>query len=94
MRKALRENDIESTWMLFQTLSNLKKEFQLLSSKTMINFVKYFERNPEDIPQNVEKLLTMCEKIKRLSDEQSTEDLIRVLQKYGHHAKTTTMNHS
>lgn len=91
-RKILRENDIDSVWNILNGLTGLPKYNKFLSNKTIATFAKYFEKNPKDIPINVEKLLTFCGKLEVLLDETTIKHFINVLHKNGHHAEHTNIN--
>lgn len=57
-RKVLRENDIDSVWNVMNGLTRLPKHYQYLSNRTIGAFVKYFGKNPKDIPKYFEKLMS------------------------------------
>lgn len=88
VQKALHENDIESA------LNSMNKCYPILSSKTLIAFVKYFDRNPEDIPQHVDKLLSSCELVEQWFLEAATQQFIQLLRRHGHHADINAANYS
>lgn len=94
IRKSLRENEFDLVRLLLNRITGLKKEYQHLSNKTIISFVKYFERYPDQISQNIEKMFITCEKTNKLFDEKSTQELRRLLSKHGHHAHITTIDYS
>lgn len=93
-RKTLRDNDIESAWKILGNLTHMHKQHQHFSSKTIVAFAKYFERNPTAIPHHAEQLLTFCEKLQILFDEPTVRELTNTLQICNHHAKFTNVDYS
>lgn len=92
IRKILREREIDLVWDPMEKLAHLKDKF--LAGKTVLSFAKYFQAKPTDIPKNLEKLLSVCERIEKVFDEESARELARVLQRSGHHAKITNIDHT
>ncbi|XP_031623922.1 uncharacterized protein LOC116341153 isoform X2 [Contarinia nasturtii] len=48
--------------------------------------------NPTCIPSNTDKLFSLCEKLNMQFNEPSIKELVNVLERHGHHAKTTNIN--
>lgn len=94
IRKILREREIDLVWDQMEKLTHLKDKFQQLARKTVVSFAKYFQAKPKEIPNSLDKLLTVCERIEKVFDEESARELAKVLQKSGHHAKITNIDHT
>lgn len=88
IRKSISENEIDLGWSL---LTKLQKGLQ---NNTIIAFINYFDRNPADIPQNVERLLTACEKFKKVFNESSAQALTELLHKHGYHVDLSTTDYT
>lgn len=92
IRKALRENEIDLVWNLLEKIASVPKHYQYFASKTFLNLVKTLASHPQSIPENMETIFSICERIELVLDEDCATELTRVLQKSGYHAKITTMD--
>ncbi|XP_031624091.1 mitochondrial ribonuclease P catalytic subunit-like [Contarinia nasturtii] len=92
-QKAIHENDIDLAWNILHRLTNLSHDHRL-TTKTITAFAEYFDENPTRISTHAGKLFFLCEKLKMLFNEPSIKELVDVLERHGHHAKTTNINFS
>lgn len=92
IRKILSEEEINLVWDQMEKLTH--QNDKLIDGKTLSSFVKYFQAKPQDIPKNLDKLLSICERTKKVFDELSARELASVLQRSGHHAKITNIHHT
>lgn len=92
VRKALRENEIGLTWELLEKLSKLSTN--QMTHRTIISFAKYFQKNQKSISTDAEKLLTFCESMENIFNEESIQELTRALQNSKQHAKITNIDYS
>lgn len=90
--KTLRENDIDSVWNLLNGLTGLPQDYQYLPAKTIEAFAKYFDRNPENIPENLDKLLSFCRNLEMVFDKPTLKMLIDALNRHGHCAEISTID--
>lgn len=92
VRKALRENEIDLTWELLEKLSKLGTN--QMAHRTVTSFAKYFQKNPKSVSTDVEKLLTFCQSMENIFNEESIRELTRALQSNKQHAKITNIDYS
>lgn len=92
IRKALRENEIDLVWNLLEQIASVPRHYQYLGSKTFLNLIKTLASHPQSIPENMETIFSICERIEMVLDEDCATELTKVLQKCGYHAKITTID--
>lgn len=94
IRKALRENEIDLVWDLLKQMTKVPKYDQFIASKTFLMFVKYFEKHSNTIRHDLDKLLSICEQMELMIDENFAHALTQMLQRFNHHAQLTTIDFS
>lgn len=94
IRKAIMENQMDLVKPLLNKLTKLKSSNKVLASKTILSFAKHFQKYPKTISEHAEMLLTCCERLKRVFDENSARELTYALHKCGYHSTVTQIDKS